>query len=196
MIRHHQRRHRREVSQLKIAQLHLPALLPILRVQANQETVWCLEVQPIFVHSHAAIADMIAAARRVAVMPDLPAAAPVDRPHVVRHAEIQDAVDHQRRRFHRDRVRAIGPGQSQRRHVRRVDLVQIAVPPSRVVSVVSRPCVAGGLQQNSRIKPLRKSRQRNRQRGRSHQNRPHRSVSRYANILCICASVYLLSNSR
>ncbi len=43
----------------------------------------CLEIQPVFVHPNAAIADVVAAVRVVMVMPDLETRTRVDGPNVI-----------------------------------------------------------------------------------------------------------------
>ena len=45
------------------------------------------------VHGNAAMADVSALVGRIGVMPDLMAGARIDRPDVVRHGEVQNAVD-------------------------------------------------------------------------------------------------------
>ena len=55
------------------------------------------EVQPLFVHRDAAMADMEAFVGRIGVMPDLMAGAGIHGPDVVGHGEVQNAVDQKRR---------------------------------------------------------------------------------------------------
>ena len=112
VIANHQRRHRREVSQRDVGQLHLPSLLAVLRVQADKKSIRRFEIEPVAPHADAAIADVIAAVRLVGVVPDLAAGSRIHRPHIIGHAEIEHAVHLERRRFHSHRVRNETPRQA------------------------------------------------------------------------------------
>src|SRR6185312_17543483 len=58
-----------------------------------------LEINPALVHCDAAMANVKAGVRMVAVMPNLTAGVRVHGPDVVRNAEVKNAVHQQRRTF-------------------------------------------------------------------------------------------------
>ena len=107
-------RARRKVLALDVGDLVMPALFSRRRVERDEVVVRREEVQPVAEHADTAIADVDAAARLPEVVPVLAAGARVDRPHVIGRREVEDAVEHQRRRLDRRRTESVGGG---RRHV-------------------------------------------------------------------------------
>ena len=150
VIADHERSHGREVLLLEARDLLVPALLAGLRFQTDEVVVRRLHVEPVAVHAHAAIADMRRASRLPEVVPDFVAVARIERPCVVGRRGVQDAVHHQdrpadvralvlggpdtahdgRRRTRparRATVETCRPGEREMPHVRRVDLLELAV---------------------------------------------------------------------
>src|SRR5258708_34930347 len=112
------------------------------------------DVEPIFVHGDATMADVIAFGFTL-VMPDLAAEPCVDGPNMVGRSEVHDAVDDERRGFEDARRSAINPGESERIDVAGVDLIESAVTTAGVVAVVGGPSVGGRVQQHCGVETLR-----------------------------------------
>src|SRR5580658_9116992 len=99
-------------------------------------------VEPSLVHGHAAMADMQALRGGYVVMPEHVAGARIDSPDMVRHGEIENAVDHQRRRFDLGALIGLkGPGKSEFADILRCDLGEMAVPFAGIVAVIERPAI-------------------------------------------------------
>ena len=156
----------REVLALHVRDLVVPALLAGRHVERDEVVVGRQEVQPVAEYAHATVADVVATARFPRVVPDLPPGPHVQRIDVIGHREVQDAVQHQRRRLDGRRgaarrrrlrpfaaddgagargVEPIDPGQRQVPDVGRVDLFERAESPPRVVAVIRRPRVGRDL---------------------------------------------------
>ena len=155
MIANDQRRHGRKISELRVGQLDLPARLAVARVQADELRIGRREVEFVFVHGHAAMADMVTLGLPVE-LPDLPPGARVHGPHAIRHGQIHDAVDHERRALEGLRVRLKCPRQRERADVRLVDARQWAVAAAGIIAVVSRPGVGRLFEQCGSSKSLPK----------------------------------------
>src|SRR5882757_2683716 len=201
VVTHDKRRHSAEVLKLCVRDLLSPALLAVLGVQRNKIAVWCFGVNPITQHGDTALADVAAFVRRIFVMPDFPPATRINGPHVVRHGEVKHAIHFNRRRLD-NRAEpggpviggAIHPGQRQRSHIRRVDLIQKTVPLPRIVAVVRRPTIGPRLHERlwGQFLPTKND-------GRQQQYEQegpdsHFKVSRYAKTSCICWSLYFGSS--
>ena len=160
------RRVGREVLALHVGDLVMPPFLARRHVERDEVVVGREEIQPVVEDADAAVADVVAAARLPGIVPGFPAGARIERPDVIRHRQVQVAVDHERRRLDRRRtapgrrrvgpfsaddragarrVEAVDPRQREVLHVGRVDLLERAVAPARVVAVVGRPGVGGNL---------------------------------------------------
>jgi len=88
-------------------------------------------------------------------VPDLVTGTGIDRPNVVRHGEIQHAVDQQRGGF--DECILVGlkrPSESERCDVLGSDLGESTVSSARIVAVVARPGVGRRVCNDGRIEPL------------------------------------------
>ena len=96
------------------------------------------EVERLFVHGHAAMADVVALGN-APVMPDQAAVACIHSPHVIRGTKIQDAVHFERSGFEHAPRSAKNPRQRERPYISGVDLVQRAVASSGIIAVVRRP---------------------------------------------------------
>ena len=107
---------------------------------------------------------------RIGVMPDLMAGARIHRPDVVRHGEVQDAVDQQGRGLQGRRLaRLKRPGQRERPNVLRSDLGQRTMAPAGIIPVIARPTVGGRICNRRRIETLRQQAAGNRKRQREHE---------------------------
>ena len=181
-------RGRAEVLLSDVCDLFVPALLAGLSVERDEIAVWRFEEEIVAVQADAAVADVDAAAGSPEVMPDRPARACIDRIRVIRGGEIQHAVHHQRRRLDRHaglrstpvvRIAALilaarvldllgrgamDPGERQRFHIRRVDLIEGTIPSPGIVAVVRGPRV-GVLVSTRRIGSLGKQCDRQEDRG-------------------------------
>ena len=98
VIPDHDGRRRREIALRQIGDLLVPALLAGLRVERDQVIVRRLHEQVVVPHAQAAIADVGAALGLPEVVPQLAAVARIHRPGVVRHGEVQRAIDLRARR--------------------------------------------------------------------------------------------------
>ncbi len=95
------------------------------------------------------------------VLPDVFASARVDGEDVIGNREIQNAIDQERRGFN-DRIAhatlradafdAVHPFDFEQVNVARVDLLEFAVTPSRIISVISRPGVSRRIEQLERFR--------------------------------------------
>src|SRR5437879_264546 len=112
------------------------------------------DVDPVFVHGYATMADVIAFGLAL-VVPDLAAEFRVDGPNVIGRSEIHDAVDDERRGFEDARWSAINPGEGERVDVAGVDLIERAVSAAGVVAVVGGPGIGGRVQQRCGVETLR-----------------------------------------
>src|SRR5260221_1759580 len=101
------------------------------------------DVDPVFVHGDATMADVIAFGFTL-VMPDLAAELCVDGPNVVGRSEVHDAVYDERRGFEDAGRSAINPGEGERADVAGVDLIERAVSAAGGVAVVGGPRIGGG----------------------------------------------------
>ena len=126
VIANHQGRHGGPVSLFDIGNLNIPAHFAVFRVQRNQVRIGRDEEQPVLVHGNAAMPDVEPFVGRIGVVPDLMSRARIHRPDVVRHREVQHAVDQQRRRLQGRLLAGLKrPGQPQRWNVLRSDLGQM-----------------------------------------------------------------------
>jgi hypothetical protein len=99
VVAHHQGRHGGPVSLVVVGDLDVPADFAVFGIQRNEVGIGSGEKQPALVHGNAAMPDVQAWVGRIGVMPDLMSGARIDCPDVVRHGEVQDAVDQKRRRL-------------------------------------------------------------------------------------------------
>ena len=206
VIANHQRRHAAESFQGGIVDLDFPELLAIVRVDADEVIVGRRHVEAVVPHRRAFVTA--AGSAGTLKVPNLPAGARVDGPHLIGRRDVHDAADLDRHRFERTRVRLIGPRERERADVRPVDLRERAVAPAGVIAVEGRPVVRRRLQDFGRIEFLRSRRcavgsgvRPLRQEGRPRKSKTeqqrkeqrsfHCNVSRYVNTSCISASVYL-----
>src|SRR5581483_1260903 len=144
------------------------------------------------------------------VLPDLAPVARVDGEHRVGLGDVEDAVDQQRRATRvgeagagglgagtsdvraGDHADLVHPRERQVADVRRVDLLQRAVVPPRIIAVKRRPTVGLGMHNGlgrERLRPCggRRAQYDPRQCGRFHSG-PHFNVARYAVRLCMSVS--------
>ena len=139
-----------------IGDLDVPADFAVLGVQRNEVGIRSSEVQPALVHGNAAMSDVEALVGRIGVMPDLMSGARIHRPDVVRHGEVQNAVDQKRRGLQGRRLPGLErPGQGQRPNVLRSDLGQRTMAPAGIIAVIARPAVGGRVCNRRRIETLR-----------------------------------------
>jgi hypothetical protein len=97
------------------------------------------------VHGNAAVTEVRCFVRWIRIVPDLVAGAGVGRPNIVGNCEVQNTVDHERRRF--DGCRLIGlksPGKSKVLDVLRGNLRERSMTTAGVVAVISGPSVGRG----------------------------------------------------
>src|SRR5205823_2300907 len=126
-----ERRRGREVLLLDVGNLNAPAHLAAILVERDQIAVWGDEEQPVPINPRAAIADVDSTLGFPMEMPQLPAGSRIDGPGVIRHGEVQDAVDLQRSRFdlyscgrnQGTEVAAVDPGERQAADISRIDLL-------------------------------------------------------------------------
>ena len=165
-------RRRREILLVEIGDLDEPAFFAGFRVERDQVVVRCLEEQRVVPDGRTAIADVRGAARLPEVVPDFAAVERVERPHVVGGGDVQNAADLQNGALDRaagelarahaadDRRRQTAarsghhcrhPREREILHVRRVDLLERAVPAARVVAGERRPLVGERLRERRRI---------------------------------------------
>src|SRR5262245_53904043 len=102
------------------------------------------EEQPVAEDSDAAIADVVASLRLPCVVPDLPAGASINRPHVVGQSDVHDTIDHYRRRFDRCVEITAGygakdPSEAERIDVCRADLRKRTVAAAGIIAIVCWP---------------------------------------------------------
>src|SRR5882724_12260334 len=145
VIFYDERRHGGEVAELIVGEDDVPTDGAVFRVQANQMCVGRFDVDPVFVHGDATMADVIAFGFTL-IVPDLATEFRVDGPNMVGRSEIHDAVDDERRGFENVSWSAINPGESERTDVAGVDLIERAVTAAGVVAVVGGPSVGGRVQ--------------------------------------------------
>ena len=148
----------RVVEVVHVADLLPPSLLSVLEVQRDEVAVGRLEVQPVLVHRHAAVPEMISARGRPLVVPQLASRTRIDRPHVIGNGEVQDAVDLQRRALDRAKSRTarrdpVHPGEAQLVDVGVGDRRERAEAAPRIVAVERRPAVGAGFEQLRRVEP-------------------------------------------
>ena len=79
------------------------------------------EKQPVFVHGHATLPDVIPI-RLPLKVPDLAAGSCISRPNVIGNGEVEDAVYLERRRFESLLMGLESPRQSQRSDIPLIDL--------------------------------------------------------------------------
>ena len=165
-------RGRREILLVEIGDLDEPAFFAGFRVERDQVVVWCLEKEGVVPDGRTAIPDVRRAARPPEVVPDFAAVERVERPHVVRGGDVQNPADLQNGALNRaagelarahtadDRGRQTTaragrhrrhPREREILHVRRVDLLERAVPAARVVAGKRRPVIGERLRQRRRI---------------------------------------------
>src|SRR6185312_237890 len=114
-----------------------------------------LEINPALVHCHAAMADMEAGVRMVAVMPDLTTGVRVHGPDVIRDAEIKNAVHQQRRTFQFGSLIGLKrPCEGELPDVLRSNLPRMAMSHARVIAVIKRPAIFGRMQEIGGIESL------------------------------------------
>ena len=156
VIAHHQRRHGCPISLFDIADFYIPTDFAILCFERNQVCIGSGEVEPLFVHRDATMPKVHTCVWLVRVVPDLVARTGVDSPHVVRHGEIQHAIDQQRRGLDGCILAGLKrPRQPDRCDVLGSDLGQRAVSSAGIVAVVARPGVGRRVCNGGGIKPLR-----------------------------------------
>ena len=131
------------VSDGPIPDLVLPYHVARTGVEGNQIGVVCGDEEMVAVQRGVAV-DARQGCRVVdplaAVLPDDRSVARVHRlDEVARLGQEHDTVVHQRGRLLLTRRHGPGPGQAERAHVRRVDLIERAVPPSVVGSAPHEP---------------------------------------------------------
>ena len=141
VILDHERRHGSVVKLVEIAIGLVPALLSVLDVQRHEVAVGSKEIEPVAIHRHAAIADVDAAFGLPCEVPQLPAGARVDSPYMIRRREVEDAVDLERRGLDTAHAGPVNPRERQGVDVGRVDLVERAESPPRIIAVIHRPGV-------------------------------------------------------
>src|ERR1043165_2070687 len=115
--------------------------------------VGSFEVQPIFVHGDAALANVIAFGSSM-IMPNLMAVTGIDGPNIVRCREIENAVDDEWRGFDNAGANAEGPGDGKGIDVGSVDLVERAVAAAGIVAIVGRPGIGGRFEKGGGVKAL------------------------------------------
>src|ERR1022692_4434772 len=104
--------------------------------------VRCRKVEPVLVNADPTMADVKSLVRGIGVVPDLMSRPRVNRPDVVRHGDVHDAVLHDGNRFDGARlVRLEGPGEGHPVDVARVDLRERAVAADGIVAVITQPRV-------------------------------------------------------
>ena len=91
------RRRRAVVEQLEIADRRAPPLAAVLHIQRHQVAVRRLEEHPLTENGNTAVGEMIAAGARPDIVPTLAPCTGIDRPYVIGHREVEDAVDLQGR---------------------------------------------------------------------------------------------------
>ncbi len=96
MIADHHRGGSREVALRQVGDLLMPALLAGPGVERDQVIVRRFHVEVVVPHAHTAVADVGAPFGLPEIMPELAAVYGIHRPGVVRHGDVQDAVDFQR----------------------------------------------------------------------------------------------------
>ena len=85
---------------------------------------------------------MVALVGRILVVPQQVCRPRVDRPDIVRHREVNDAVDHNGRRFDAGILTGLkSPGEAQVVHIGRRDLGERTVASSGVIAVKSGPAI-------------------------------------------------------
>ena len=158
-VLHNNRRDRTVIELVEVADLFVPALASVLDVQRHQVAVRSFVIQPVAINRRASIADVNPAFRLPDVVPDLASRTSVERPHVVRRGQIDDAIHLQRRPFDRAgvaaaaRVHSIDPPQTQRADVAVVDLRQRTEPAAGVIAVIAWPRIRAGIQELRGIEP-------------------------------------------
>ncbi len=156
MIAHDERRFRGPVAFLDVRDLSHPEDLAGLGIQRDQVGVGAHEKDAVLVNGNAALADVVAFVGRVLVVPELMAGARVDRPDIVRHGEVQDAVDQDRRRLDAGVLSGLkGPGQAEIADVGGGDLGERAVAPSGVIPMKARPAIGRRMQEQLVVDVLR-----------------------------------------
>ena len=104
MVADHDGRWRRKISLVHVRDHFVPTLLTCFCVERYKVIIRRFHEQVVVPHSQTAIADMRAAFGFPEVMPELVAIARVQRPSVIRHCEIQGAIDLKNGRFDRAAV--------------------------------------------------------------------------------------------
>ena len=113
------------------------------------------EVEPLFVHGDSTVPQVHTRVWLVCVVPDLVARTGVYRPDVVRHGEIQNAVDQQGGGLDDCVLVGLkGPSESESGNVLGCDLGQSTVSSAGIIAVVARPGVGRRVCNDSGIEPL------------------------------------------
>ena len=116
------------------------------------------------------MSDMQSFVGRIGIAPDLMSGARIHRPDVVRHREVQDAVDQKGRGLQgRLLPRLERPGQGQRANVLRSDLRQRTMAPAGIITVIAGPAVGGRVGNRRRIETLRQQAARKKEQQREHE---------------------------
>ena len=107
-------------------------------------------------------AGMDAALAGPSVVPDFATGARVDGPSVVGNAEVEDAIDFERRGFDFDTEGATAgsglsvkePGELELMDIAGVDLIEGAVAATGIIAVIGRPTAFHGIDDGSRVEAL------------------------------------------
>src|SRR5205807_2686409 len=95
VVANHQRSRCGEVLLFHVCQRYLPPDFSAVPIERDEVIIGRLEEEPIAVDTYAPIADVDAAGGLPFEVPQLLPGTRVQRPHMVRHREIEDAVDHE-----------------------------------------------------------------------------------------------------
>ena len=101
MVADEERRVRGPVAFLRVGDLDVPFHLAVSRVERDQMRVGRGEEDRVLVDRDAPMADVEAGVVRIAVVPHLARRSRVDRPELIGRADVEHAVDDDRRRFDR-----------------------------------------------------------------------------------------------
>ena len=167
-----------EVAALHVGDLFVPALFAGGGVERDHEVIGGFHEQPVAVHTETALAIVMAALGLPEVVPDLPAGARIERPCVIRHGGVEDAV-HQQCGALEGRVATVeidriailvfpanvgtgdsevslvGPRECQLVDVGFADLIESAVAAAGVIAVISGPGIGRRMQEHLRVDTLR-----------------------------------------
>ena len=77
-------RNRGGVIELRIRNLNFPTFLARFRVQANEVAIRRFEIEPVFIHPDASIANRAAGIGRILIVPQLAPGAHIGGPNIVR----------------------------------------------------------------------------------------------------------------